>query len=98
MPTKKTEPQSGPPAAAGGVPALTVYLKREQLEGLGIDPDTLEVRIGVQGTRGAREATRRRRRCQIGGKRDEGTEAGWKASRGFLPALPIRGEVRELHG
>jgi hypothetical protein len=26
-----------------------VYLKRELLEGLGIDPDTLEVRIRVQG-------------------------------------------------
>jgi hypothetical protein len=48
MPTKKTEPQSGPPAAAaGGVPAPTVSLKRELLEGLGINPDTLEVLIRV---------------------------------------------------
>ncbi len=49
VPLKKMESQSGPPAAAGGVTAPTVYLTRELLEGLGIDPDTLEVRIRVQG-------------------------------------------------
>ncbi len=31
------------------VPAPTVYLKRELLEGLGIDPDSLEVWIRIQG-------------------------------------------------
>jgi hypothetical protein len=50
VPAKKTESQSGPPAAAAGrVPAPTLYLKRELLEGHGIDPDTLEVWIRVQG-------------------------------------------------
>ncbi len=48
VPTKKTESPSGQlAAAAGGVPAPPAYLKL--LEGLGIDPDTLEVRIRVQG-------------------------------------------------
>jgi len=36
-------------AAAGEVQAPMTYLKRELLEGLGIDPDTLDVRIGIQG-------------------------------------------------
>jgi hypothetical protein len=45
VPVKKTEPPSDPPATA----ALMAHLKRELLEGLGIDPDTLEVRIRVQG-------------------------------------------------
>jgi hypothetical protein len=31
------------------VQPLTTYLKRELLEGLGIDPDTLEVQIRVRG-------------------------------------------------
>ncbi len=49
VPAKKTEPPSGPQAAAGGAPTPTAYLKRELLEDLGIDPDTLEVQIRVQG-------------------------------------------------
>ncbi len=49
VPAKRAEPPSGPPLAAGRVLAPLAYLKRELLESLGIDPDTLEVRIRVQG-------------------------------------------------
>jgi hypothetical protein len=49
VPMQAKETQVKPPKVAGGVPAPTVYLKRELLEGLGIDPDTLEVRIRIQG-------------------------------------------------
>jgi hypothetical protein len=45
---RTAKPQVKPSAAASGVSALTMYLKRELLEGLGIDPDTLEVWIRIQ--------------------------------------------------
>jgi hypothetical protein len=38
------------PAAAGEVPASVTHLKRELLEGLRIDPDTLEVRVRIRGS------------------------------------------------
>ncbi len=51
MPAKGTEPLNNPPAAAtemaGEAPNLTAQLGG-LLEGLGIDPDALEVRIRVQ--------------------------------------------------
>ncbi len=48
-PAQATAQKVRPPKAAGEVPAPTTYLKRELLEGLGIDPDTLEVRIRIRG-------------------------------------------------
>jgi hypothetical protein len=54
-----------------------VYLKRELLEGLEIDPDTLEVRIRIQGP-GEQE------RSPGGGKRAGWPEAEWKEAFSLL--------------
>ncbi len=69
---------------------------RGLLEGLGIDPDTLEVRIGIRrpGEQG---------RPHGGGADPGATEAGEgkltsKASGSSNLALPSRGEIHELRG
>jgi hypothetical protein len=67
------------------VPAPTVYLKRELLEGLGIDPDTLEVRIRIEGP-GEQE----RPPGGGGAARSAAREAGgWKLSGKLLEAFSL---------
>ncbi len=97
VPAQAAAPKVKIAVAAGEVPGLTVYIKRELLEGLGIDPDSLEVRIRIQGpgeqekppaSGGTTKAAAREAGCRrLKGKLLDG---------GFLASLPSRGEIREL--